>query len=163
VSDVTRTEQNVRGLSLPGRLLAAADWFDTALAARMAAAGWPFLSRSQALVFVNIDDDGTRPAELARRLGITRQSMQDVVKKLRDHDLVSVHVDPADGRATIVRLSARAHLLGRDAAIISAELERELAVRIGEDALSSLRNALARDWGEPPTVAGGPTATVHGG
>ena len=113
----------------------------------MVAAGWPFLSRSQSLVFVSIDDEGTRPAELARRLGITRQSMQEVVKKLRDHDLVTVDVDPADGRATIVRLSDRAHLLGRDAAIISAGLERELAERIGDEALASLRGALERDWG----------------
>lgn len=145
-------------MSLPGRLLAAADWFDTALAARMAAAGWPYLSRSQSLVFVNIDDGGTRPAELARRLGITRQSMQDVVKKLRDHDLVTVDVDPGDGRAMIVRLSPRAHLLGRDAAIISAELEHELAERIGSAAISSLYGALGQDWGEPPTTS--PSADV---
>jgi DNA-binding MarR family transcriptional regulator len=158
VSDVTKTGQSARALSLPGRLLAAAAWFDTALSARMAAAGWPLLSRSQSLVFVNIDDEGTRPAELARRLGITRQSMQEVVTKLRDHELVTVDVDPVDGRATIVRLSARAHLLGRDAAIINAELERELADRIGDSAVSSLRDALGRDWGHPPTNADGSRA-----
>jgi DNA-binding MarR family transcriptional regulator len=137
--------------SLPAQLLAAADWFNDGLAVAMAEAGWPFLSRSQSLVFVSIDDDGTRPAELARRLGITRQSMQELLVKLREHELVTVDVDPTDGRATIVRLAPRAHLLGRDAAIISAGLEAELAERIGADAVANLRAALAADWGPPPT------------
>jgi len=139
-----------RGPSLPARLLAAADWFNESLSTAMEAAGWPFLSRSQSLVFVSIDDDGTRPAELARRLGITRQSMQELLHKLRDHGLITIEVDPADGRATIVRLAARAHLLGRDAAIISGWLETELARRIGAATVAQLHAALESDWGEPP-------------
>jgi len=140
-----------RGLSLPARLLAAADWFNESLSTAMEAGGWPFLSRSQSLVFVSIDDDGTRPAELARRLGITRQSMQELLRKLRDHDLIAIDVDPADGRATIVRLAPRAHLLGRDAAIINARLETELAHRIGAETVAQLHAALESDWGEPPS------------
>jgi DNA-binding MarR family transcriptional regulator len=139
-----------RSPSLPAQLLAAADWFNDGLAVAMADAGWPFLSRSQSLVFVSIDDDGTRPAELARRLGITRQSMQELLGKLREHELVTIDVDPTDGRATIVRLAPRAHLLGRDAAMISAGLEAELAERIGADVVRSLKAALAADWGPPP-------------
>jgi DNA-binding MarR family transcriptional regulator len=142
-----------RSASLPARLLAAADWFNDALSAQMAAAGWPLLSRSQSLVFVSIDDHGTRPAELARRLGITRQSMQELLKKLVEHDLITIDVDPGDGRATIVRLAPRAHLLGRDAAIINAGIEAQLAERIGRDVLDQLRDALDRDWGAPPAVA----------
>jgi len=139
-----------RGPSLPARLLAAADWFNESLSTAMEAAGWPFLNRSQSLLFVSIDDDGTRPAELARRLGITRQSMQELLRKLRDHDLIAIDVDPADGRATIVRLAPRAHLLGRDAAIISARLEAELARRIGAETVTQLHAALEADWGDPP-------------
>jgi len=143
-----------RGPSLPARLLAAADWFNEGLSTAMEAAGWPFLNRSQSLLFVSIDDDGTRPAELARRLGITRQSMQELLRKLRDHDLIAIDVDPADGRATIVRLAPRAHLLGRDAAIISARLETELARRIGAETVAQLHSALEADWGEPPSGGG---------
>lgn len=141
-----------RAPSLPAQLLAAADWFNDGLSAAMEAAGWPFLSRSQSLVFVSIDDDGTRPAELARRLGITRQSMQELLGKLRDHELVTIDVDPSDGRANIVRLAPQAHLLGRDAAIISARLEAELTERIGAGMVAALRSALAADWGPPPVA-----------
>jgi len=140
-----------RGPSLPARLLAAADWFNESLSTALGAAGWPLLNRSQSLVFISIDDEGTRPAELARRLGITRQSMQELLRKLRDHDLITIDVDPADGRATIVRLAPRAHLLGRDAAIISAQLETELARRIGAGTVAQLREALESDWGAPPS------------
>jgi DNA-binding MarR family transcriptional regulator len=140
-------------VSLPAQLLAAAEWFNDALIARMEQAGWPLLSRSQSLLFVRIDDEGTRPAELARRLGITRQSMQELLAKLRDHGLVTVEVDPADGRATIVRLARRAQLFGRDAAMISAAIEAELTDRIGQRAVDGLREALSLDWGEPPLAA----------
>ena len=139
--------------SMPAQLLGAAEWFNDALIARMEQAGWPLLSRSQSLLFVRIDDHGTRPAELARRLGITRQSMQELLAKLRDHGLVTVDVDPTDGRATIVRLAPRAQLFGRDAAMISASIEAELVVRIGDDAVAALRAALASDWGNPPVTA----------
>lgn len=137
---------------MPAQLLAAAEWFNDALITRMEHAGWPLLSRSQSLLFVKIDDDGTRPAELARRLGIARQSMQELLAKLRDHGLVTVDVDPSDGRATIVRLAPRAQLFGRDAAIISAALEAELADRIGDGAVAGLREALSRDWGDAPVA-----------
>jgi len=149
-----------RGPSLPARLLAAADWFNESLSTAMEAAGWPFLSRSQSLLFVSIDDDGTRPAELARRVGITRQSMQQLLRKLGDHGLIAIDADPADGRAMIVRLAPRAHLLGRDAAIISARLETELARRIGAETFAQLHAALEADWGQPPfdgrTLRAGP-------
>jgi len=137
---------------MPAQLLAAAEWFNDALITRMEQAGWPLLSRSQSLLFVKIDDDGTRPAELARRLGITRQSMQELLTKLRVHDLVTVDVDPSDGRATIVRLAPRAQLFGRDAAMISAAIEAELVDRIGGGAVAGLREALSRDWGSAPVV-----------
>ena len=145
--------------SLPVRLLAAADWFNEGLSTAMEAAGWPFLSRSQSLVFLRIDDEGTRPAELARQLGITRQSMQELLRKLRDHELITIDVDPADGRATIVRMAPRAHLLGRDAAIISAQLETELARRIGVGTVAQLQAALETDWGEPPDGGGAADTT----
>jgi len=135
---------------MPARLLAASDWFNDALINGMEARGWPRLSRSQSLIFVSIDQAGTRPAELARRLGMTRQSMQQLLAKLRDEALVTLEVDPTDGRAMTVRLAPRAHALGRDAAAITAEIERELASRIGEEPLQSLREILALDWGAPP-------------
>ncbi len=116
----------------------------------MGARGWPLLSRSQSLVFVSIDDEGTRPAELARRLGITRQSMQELLVKLRQQELVTVDVDPDDGRATIVRLAPRAHHLGFEAAMVTRELERHLAERLGPEAVAELNRLMAADWGSPP-------------
>ncbi len=152
ISAVTSPRDDRRRLSLPSQLLAAADWFNDSLSTAMEEAGWPSLSKSQSLVFVSIDDEGTRPAELARRLGITRQSMQELLRRLVEHELVTIDIDPSDGRATIVRLAPRAHLLGRDAAVISAQIEAELSERIGADALTQLHAVLEQDWGSPPLI-----------
>lgn len=103
-------------------------------------------------MFVSIDDEGTRPAELARRLAITRQSMQQLLERLVENELVTIDVDPSDGRATIVRLAPRAPVLARDVGVVSAQIESHLSERIGADALAQLRAALELDWGESPVV-----------
>ena len=130
-----------RRAGLPQLLLEAADWFNEALIAAMVVRGWPLLSRSQSLVFFSIDDEGTRPAELARRLGITRQSMQELLVKFREQDLVTVDVDPHDRRATIVRLAPRAQLLGFDAAMIAHQLEGLLEMRLGPGAVADAHHS----------------------
>ncbi|CAN5730130.1 hypothetical protein BH18ACT2_BH18ACT2_24170 [soil metagenome] len=139
-------------LGLPLLLQSAADWFNDALIDAIEGRGWPRLSRSQSLVFVSIDPDGTRPAELARRLGITRQSMQELLVKLEEHELITVEPDRLDGRANVVRLAPRAAELGSDAAMVTAALERELADRIGRRDVGSLRRIVGRRWGPPPNV-----------
>ena len=42
------------------------------------------LARAQALVFVHLDEGGTRPAEIARRSGISRQAVGQTVAKMRE-------------------------------------------------------------------------------
>lgn len=131
-------------------LLRASDWFDAALRARLEALGWPGLNRSQSLVFANLDRDGVRPAELARRVGVSRQSMQALLEGLVDHDLVAVEDDPHDGRATRCVLTARGRRLVAAAGEELRGVEAELASRIGRAAVADLRCALDHDWGDPP-------------
>lgn len=137
------------GGSLAAALLRAADWFNEELLARLEAAGWPPLSRGHAQVFVNLDDRGTPPAELARRIGITRQSTHALVGHLVDHGLVQLRPHPTDGRSQLVELAPRGRELAAAAASILRDIEHELADRIGQDAVASLREALARHWRDP--------------
>ena len=134
------------GGSLAAALLRAADWFNDELLTRLEADGWPPLSRGHAQVFVNLDDRGTPPAELARRIGITRQSTHALVRHLADHDLVQLRPHPTDGRSQLVELAPRGRELAAAAAAILGDIEQELAQRIGQDAVTSLREALARPW-----------------
>src|SRR5438874_524417 len=52
------------------------------------------LARAQALVFVHLDEGGTRPAEIARRSGISRQAVGQTVAKMREQGLVKLAPDP---------------------------------------------------------------------
>jgi DNA-binding MarR family transcriptional regulator len=131
-------------------LLRAANWFDDALRSRLAAGGVS-ISRSQSHVFAALDPSGSSVAELARRVGVTRQSMHRTVGELVDLGLVQVQPDPVDRRAGVVRLSPTGLEQVRRAVVELSRIESELSGRIGADAVAGLRTALARDWGEPPT------------
>jgi DNA-binding MarR family transcriptional regulator len=131
-------------------LLRASDWFNESLVAELHRRGWPNLNRSQALTFASLDLGGTSPAELARRVGISRQSMQTLVGELAAHGLVEVVDHPTDGRAKLVRLTRLGRRLTGDAIAVLDGLDAELARRIGGDDVDRLRTALAADWGPPP-------------
>lgn len=137
---------------LAASLLHAAEWFNTALLTRLTALGWPTLSRSQSQVFPLLDPGGTSQAELARRLGITRQSTHVLIRDLERLGLLERRPSAEDGRVMLVCLDARGAALARDAARILVALEAELADRIGAEPVDALARAMRCDWGPPATA-----------
>ncbi|WP_130011784.1 MarR family winged helix-turn-helix transcriptional regulator [Serinicoccus sediminis] len=148
---MTGWEAPLEGGSLAAALLRAADWFNDALLTRLHDAGWPALSRGHAQVFVNLGEDGSTPAELARRMGMTRQSAHALVRDLAGLGLVELVGHPTDGRSRLVRLTDQGEELVGVAVATLAEIEQVLAGRIGTDGVAGLRTALAREWGDPPS------------
>lgn len=146
------------GLPLGPALLRAADWFNDAFVGALAAQGWPRLSRSQAQLLLMVEPNGTSPAELARRLDMTRQSMGELIKVMMAHGLITQEPNPADARSILVKLTPTAHALGQAAAVVQVELDRLLADRIGSAAVAELRSILSADWGPPGHPHGAPPA-----
>lgn len=126
-------------------------WFDDGLRSRLTDHGL-VLTTAESMVFPYLDADGTRPAELARRLGITRQSAQTLVRGLERKGLVELIDDPDDGRAKRIRLTASGRRSVPLALETFAQLERELSRRIGTKNVAELRKALEADWGDSPAV-----------
>ena len=110
-------------------LLRASRWFDRQLLQKLEALGWPRLSGSQSLVFANLDEDGTPPAELARRLGMTRQSAGQLIAGLVHLGLIVTVPNPARRGGLLVRLSDEGHAVRRDAGKVFAGLEARLGAR----------------------------------
>jgi len=137
-------------MNLARLLLERFRWFDDALRVRLAARGLPELTTAESMVFPYLDDGGTRPAELARRLGITRQSAQVLVRGLQRKGLVDLIDDPDDGRSKLITLTASGLRSVPIALETFDELERELAARIGAQNMAALRRALEIDWGDTP-------------
>ena len=117
--------------------------------ARLVAAGWTDVTRAHSRVFANLDRDGTRPSELARRMGVTRQAAHQTIQELVDRGFLELAPDPKNARARRAVLTARGKRVVADARDIVRDLENTLERRIGRKRVARLRRALESDWGAP--------------
>lgn len=104
--------------------------------------GRPRLRRSHTSLLPHIDLDGTRVTDLAERLGVSKQAASQLVDDLEALGVLAREPDPEDARARRVvftPLGRRGLLEGLE---LLAEMERELADAIGNDAMAGLRRAL---------------------
>lgn len=122
-------------------------WADRALRSRLVALGWPEITPAQSLVFASIDTAGTRPSELARRIGVSRQAVHQTIGELVAVDLLELASDPDDGRAKLAVVTAKGERNIAAALQALEEIETELRSRIGDRAVSALRDALEANWG----------------
>lgn len=97
------------------------------------------------LLFPHIDLKGTRLTELARRLGITKQAVSQLVLELEEMGVLQRLPDPHDGRAKLVCFVTGEGQLGIASGVnLLLELERELSAEVGADTMTSLHEALTR-------------------
>lgn len=126
-----------------GFLLAkASQRWNELLAERFAAAGFAEVRPSYGSVLIPLmEEDGLRIGELARRARLSKQAMTELVRRLEGDGLVVRQRDPADGRASLIFLSDRAHTFTPVAARVLADVEQLL-----NEALSPRRvSRLTRD------------------
>jgi DNA-binding MarR family transcriptional regulator len=139
--------------SLLSSLLIALHWIDDSLQARLEAAGWPRVNFSKSMVMANLLNGVSRPADLARNLGVSRQAIFRTLAEMTQDGLVVVQDDPHDRRAKIVSFNSGASELMRDALRALAAIQDDLALRLGRAELDHLIATLARDWGPLSTGA----------
>ncbi|MEV0528201.1 MarR family transcriptional regulator [Streptomyces sp. NPDC050439] len=141
------------GRNLPQLLGDARRWFEDALLASLEEAGESRVSPTQAGLFAVLDDEGTTVSELARRMGVTRQTAHQAVHGLVAAGLLEQAPDPTSGRQRLIRRTAEGERTHRRAEMVLRRVEQELAARIGERAAHALRTALELPWGTPPVLA----------
>ena len=132
-------------------LLQAFEWFDEGLQRSLKARGWPVLTRTESMVMIHVILDIIRPSEIARCLGLSRQTIHTTISNIVDKGLFELKDDPSDKRAKIVCLTELGNNMRHDARHIADLIYAELAKRVGEDQLSALAKALGSDWGTPPS------------
>ena len=91
----------------------------------------------------NVDENGTRITDIARRAGMTKQATGQLVAEFVELGYIRVVSDPADGRVKIARYTAMGKRLLR--AIVDAieETEAAVAAAIGAARLKALKETLA--------------------
>ncbi|RAJ38394.1 DNA-binding MarR family transcriptional regulator [Kitasatospora sp. SolWspMP-SS2h] len=122
-------------------------WFSDELLERLEAAGVDPITPAHATVLAHLDrETSLSVAELARRAGVTRQTMHRAVTQLLAEGLLASTPGPGFPRSTLIGLTD-AGSLRRDAALgILHDLEQVLGSRLGPAALTELRDGLTRAW-----------------
>lgn len=99
---------------------------------------------AQARLAQRIAEEGTRLTELADRAGVTKQTASLLVAALEREGLVERVPDPDDGRARLIRLSARGREAAQRAMEVVIGVEGEWTAHLGPELTERLREALVR-------------------
>lgn len=110
--------------------------------AALADAGFGDITRAQGRLLAGIDLDGTRLVVLAERARIPKQTALALVNGLEASGYVERVPDPSDGRARLIRLTARAKTGLPFAIAEEARIEAAWSDRLGPRRLKELRAAL---------------------
>jgi DNA-binding MarR family transcriptional regulator len=110
--------------------------------AALARAGYADLTRAQARLLAGIDLDGTRLVVLAERARIPKQTALALVNGLEAAGYVERRPDPTDGRARLIRLTARGRAGLPIAVAEEARIEADWRAVLGPDRMRALREAL---------------------
>ncbi len=122
-------------------------WFSDELLERLAAAGVDPITPAHTVVLAYLDPGTSLSiAELARRAGVTRQTMHRAVTQLVDEGLLASTPGPGFPRSTLIELTTAGRQRRDIASGILRDLEQGLASQLGTAALAELRNNLTRAW-----------------
>jgi len=93
-------------------------------------------------VMAHVTFDGIRLTELAKRAGVTKQAMSELVSDLVALGYLETRPDPLDGRAKLITFAARGADAVRAANRTFEDLDRALKNQLGPRALRDLRRGL---------------------
>jgi DNA-binding MarR family transcriptional regulator len=129
-------------------LIKVLDWFEESLRATQQARGIQSVSRPQAQLLAHVAMGERRAARIARKLGLTRQTIASVINELVEMGVLTVERDPQDARAQLVDFSVEHAKQGPQLLALFQEHEDHVATVIGADRLAVIRHALSLDWGK---------------
>ena len=127
-----------------GFLLAkASQRWNELLGERFAAHGYAEVRPAYGSILVPLfEEDGLRLGELGDRARLAKQTMTTMVRLLERDALVERERDPADGRASLVRLTPRARRFRPVVEEVLRELDEQLGARVDANQRTALEAAL---------------------
>jgi DNA-binding MarR family transcriptional regulator len=119
---------------------------------RLAEAGHPAIRPGHGCVFRFVDEEGSRLTDLAERSGLTKQAVGEVVADLEGLGYVERAPDPDDGRAKVIKLTARGADALETGRAIFTEIERDWAERFGAERITVMRELLEEITAREPAA-----------
>jgi DNA-binding MarR family transcriptional regulator len=92
----------------------------------------------------NVDENGTRISDIAKRAGMTKQATGQLVAEFVELGYIKLVPDPDDGRAKIARYTAKGKRLLVAIVASIEETETDVATAIGTTQLEALKQILAK-------------------
>jgi len=130
-------------------LLEAFYWYDESLRNYLQQHGWPEVTRPQSIIMANIIQGVNRPSDIARRIGVSRQAVHEIINQMVEQKYLTLRADPEDGRAKIIVISKVGERRRKDAQAAMRVISEQLARRIGKHNVANLIAAFDEDWGAP--------------
>jgi len=93
-------------------------------------------------VFLHPGPQGTRPSELAARLGMSKQALNYLLGELERRGYLERRVDPDDRRSRRIALTERGERAGWVMRGAVSAIERDWETRLGTERLDELRRLL---------------------
>lgn len=125
------------------RLLSLAlDRLSRQLQERIREAGFTDQRMAHNAVFAHIPPEGITLADLARRAGMTKQGMSELVVDLEAKGYLTRRSDDRDKRTKVIELSDRGWAAVETALAAFEEIEREVEREVGSTRLKALRRTL---------------------
>lgn len=115
---------------------------------KLAAAGFDDLRPVHRPIIRDLLVEGLRPTELAARLGLSKQAVNDILRELEAKGYILLEPDPEDGRAKRIVVSDRGRRLTATAARLSRTVGHRWADRVGERRYEVFESVL-RDIADP--------------
>ncbi|XVU27832.1 MarR family winged helix-turn-helix transcriptional regulator [Actinoplanes sp. CA-054009] len=121
-------------------------WFTDRLHAAAAEGGEPAISAAAAMVISYLHPGGSRPAEMARAMGVSRQHIHTVSRELIDAGILTTRPDPTSRRDRLLVPTPAGEQRRRRAVAQLASLEADLGQRLDPGEIEQLRELLTRLW-----------------
>jgi DNA-binding MarR family transcriptional regulator len=117
-------------------------WVRDQLYAGVVAAGFDDLNAAHVGLWRYPGLDGIRPSQLADRVGITKQSVNDLLRHLEAHGYLLRVPDSADGRARVIRLTSKGRRLEQTVYAAAGAAQLRIAEILGPRRFGQLHSSL---------------------
>lgn len=105
-------------------------------------AGYADLQPAHVLLFRYPTIADVRPSELAEQMGISKQSLNDLLRHLEAHAYIELRPDPSDGRARLITLTDRGSELMEFVRTAAREISEDWARVVGRKRFEAFQRTL---------------------
>jgi len=93
--------------------------------------------------------DSVRPSALAERAGMSKQAMNQLLRRLETFGYIVRSDVPGEGKARVIRFTKRGHAAFSKIIDILRDVEREWSAELGQKHFIQLKELLLRVWQGP--------------